>query len=331
MKKLETTVEVLFKPEILSDFMGKFTLSSDFKKLGDFENYVYEVYRGGEPLILRVTHSSHRKEEDIISELDWMNYLNKHGVECPIAYKSSRSLLVESLAAEDGSEFYACLYSKVPGHAVKVRSEEFNEHLFRAWGKAIGKMHALTKEYQPGNKVVRRPSWHEEELLDIEKYDSNETVIQNTKQLLAELHSLPCNQDNFGLLHTDLHTGNFFFDGEIVHVFDFDDCAYHWFASDIAIPLYYSLLYGWPDSEVAEKEQFSSAFLKHFLEGYQQHNDVPKNLMEHIPLFFRLRDVTIYSVLLKKIPPEKRNERLQKMIEEIRTRILLNKPIVELS
>lgn len=328
---MEKSVEILFTEDILKCFLESFHLQTEVKKLGDFENYVFEAYRGNNPVILRITHSSHRSKDEIQAELDWMNYLHKQKVNCPEAFTSSNNQLIEDLPASDGSFFYACLFSKVPGSRVKIKSPEFNDQLFHAWGKAIGQMHAVTKEYQPSKEIKLRPSWEDEELLDIETYVPNEKeIIKNTKLLIKELKSLPRTKDNFGLIHSDIHSGNFFYDGECVHVFDFDDCSYHWFASDIAIPLYYSVLYGYHNVSEMEREQFAINFLSHFIKGYEEHHSLPEAWKEQLPLFFMLRDITLYSVLHKKISPEERDEEINQMIEGLKSRIIKKEPIVKL-
>jgi amicoumacin kinase len=328
---MEKSVEILYTETILKSFLEAFQLQTEVKKLGDFENYVFEVYSADKPVILRITHSSHRSKDEILAELDWINYLHEQNVRCPAVFTSSNNQLIEILPAGDGSCFYACLFSKVPGHPVKIKSSEFNDQLFHAWGDAIGQMHAITKNYQPSKEIKFRPTWVDEELLDIETFVPNEKeIFKKTKLLINKLKSLPVNKDNFGLIHSDIHSGNFFYEGESVHVFDFDDCSYHWFASDIAIPLYYSILYGYQDASEREREQFATNFLAHFIKGYEQHNTLPNGWKEQLPLFFMLRDVTLYSVLHKKISPEERDETINKMLEALKSRIIKKEPIVKL-
>lgn len=216
---MEKSVDILFTEEILKCFLESFHLQTEVKKLGDFENYVFEAYRGNKPVILRITHSTHRSKDEILAELDWMNFLHQQKVNCPEAFTSSNNQLIEDMPVGDGSFFYACLFSKVDGYPVKIKSDVFNNQLFHAWGKAIGHMHSVTKEYKPSKEIKLRPAWENEELLDIESYVPNEKeVIKNTKLLIKELKSLPINKDNFGLIHSDIHSGNFFM---MVNVFMF--------------------------------------------------------------------------------------------------------------
>ena len=327
---MENSVEAIFTKEVLNGFLACFQVRANVKKLGDFENYVFEVYRGGQPMVLRITHSSHRNKAEIEAELDWMNYLNQNGVNCPKVFQSSSGQLIECMKASDGTFFYACLYSKVEGTPVKVNSDQFNAQLFQSWGKAIGKMHAVTKHYQPKEGEKLRPFWHEEELLEVEKYFPNDPeIIQRTGELRKELIELPQNRDNFGLIHSDIHSGNFFYDGEFVNVFDFDDCSYHWFTSDIAIPLYYSIFYGLESASEDEKNEFAHHFLTYFCKGYEECNTLPVSWQEHLPLFLKLRDITLFSVFHKKIAPEVRNEKLNLLLNNIRRRIIQKEVIVK--
>lgn len=327
---MEKTVEVLFSEDLLQSFLLAFNLEKEHKKLGDFENYVFEVYRDSQPYILRLTHSTHRSKEQIASELDWMNYLHNQGISVPKAYASINERFVEEKVVEDGSSFYACLFSKAEGDPIKVGSDRFKEDLFFAWGKVIGEMHLATRNYQPSNQIMKRPSWDEEGLLEIEKYISvsEDKIIKNTKELLIEMKSLPMTNENFGLIHTDVHSGNFFYDGEKVHVFDFDDCCYKWFASDIAIPLYYSVFYNFELKTKEARNEFASLYIKAFMNGYKSICEPPKDWELQLPLFLRLRDIVLYAVFHKKIAPEDRSEKLVSLMKDIKERIENNESIV---
>ncbi|WP_436375545.1 phosphotransferase enzyme family protein [Cytobacillus sp. BC1816] len=327
---MEKAVDALMTDDILTNFFRIYSLNiENYKKLGDFENYVYEVHKDGKAHILRITHSSHRMLEELLSEADWMSYLNSKNLKVPEVFSSQNWNLVERLTAGDGSAFYASLFSKAEGKPISVRAPEFNNELFQAWGRTVGKMHAATKSYVPSDGIVPRMQWDEEELLTVEKYipAEDQLVIKHTEDLLNLLQNLPKHINNYGLIHTDLHSGNFFYDGKEIQVFDFDDCCYHWFASDIAIPLYYSLLYKFKEGDPSEMKIFGKQFLDSFLDGYRLENEIPDDLGRQLPLFLRLRDITLYSVLHKKIAPKDRNSQLLFMMETIKKRIERNDPI----
>ncbi|WP_010093777.1 phosphotransferase enzyme family protein [Ornithinibacillus scapharcae] len=323
---MEYAVERVFRPGIIDDFLKEYNLDKTYKLLGDFENYVYEVYRGKETYILRITHSSHRSEEELYGELDWINFLHQHGANVSVVFPSINQNLIEKQVAEDGTIFFACLFSKVSGVPIRSNDERFSEPFFESWGKEIGKMHRITKEYQPD--AVFRKQWFEDDLFELEKYvPQEELVIQQTKKVVAVLKELP-REEGFGLIHNDVHNGNFFYDGKGIHVFDFDDACYFWHVSDIAIPLYYSCYSLFPNKNMPGKEEFANRFITAFMFGYQQEMEPPKEWETLLPLFLKVRDITLYAALHKKIATEDRNELLQKRMQDIKDRIENGEPIV---
>ncbi|WP_299089633.1 phosphotransferase [uncultured Metabacillus sp.] len=236
--------------------------------------------------------------------------------------------LVEIVKGLDGTNFYCCLFEKAPGVQIKIKDEQVNEELFFAWGKTIGKLHQKTKSYKP-NSEYKRLDWYEEELLHVKQYhiDAPEQVVRQQEFILKQLQALPVHQDNFGLIHSDIHHGNFhYYEGKI-YVFDFDDCSYHWFASDLAIPLYYLI---WSLEREGEKDlkEFAASFMRAFLKGYETENQLTLLDYETIPLFLKLRDLTLYSFFYKKLDLKRADPQLIKTVQNIERRIIENRAIV---
>ncbi|MBC5636581.1 phosphotransferase [Ornithinibacillus sp. BX22] len=316
---MEQAVELLYHKDILKEFLARYHLDSEHTLLGDFENYVYEVMREDQSFILRVTHSSHRSEEEIIGELEWVTFLQHNGANVPTVYFSSKGNWIEKQVAEDNSVFYACLFSKVKGKSVRSRDELFQDKLFASWGRETGKIHRITNRYLPTNGM--RKHWHEDDLFRVELYVPDEPlVIERTKEIRTQLKELP--QEDYGLIHNDVHNGNFFYDGKEIHIFDFDDACYFWHVSDIAIPLYYSCTSLFPnEGDQEEKSRFANKFITSFMEGYMDEMSPPKDWMELLSLFLKVRDVTLYAALNKKIAPENRNVKILRWMDQIKHRI----------
>ena len=55
-------------------------------------------------------------------------------------------------------------------------------------------------------------------------------MYKAAEDLLGVIKALPKDRDSYGLVHADLGPTNYLIDGERINVFDFDDCAYTWFA-----------------------------------------------------------------------------------------------------
>ncbi|WP_407270518.1 phosphotransferase enzyme family protein [Radiobacillus sp. PE A8.2] len=327
---MEKSVASVLTEAIKKETWNRFELEDNYTLLGDFENYVYEVYKKGKSYILRLTHSSHRNHVELLAEMNWVTHLFNSDLQVPRIYASKDGRFVETVQAEDQSYFYASLFDKVKGSPVKIDSEQFNTSLFRAWGNSIGQMHAATKDFQLAPDLNRK-TWEQDELLFVERYIPvyEDKVIANAKDLINQIKKLPITKENYGLIHNDVHSGNFFYDGTNIHIFDFDDSCYMWFVSDIAIPVYYTVMAKHAATDQEKRNQFAAKFLTAFMDGYKEANQAPADWEIHLPYFLRLRDVTLYTVLHKKIDKTERSDKVLELLSELRDRIEQNQSIVE--
>ncbi|MEL3971865.1 phosphotransferase [Rossellomorea oryzaecorticis] len=327
---MEQWIEKLFSLELLEAAAAKYGCdASHAKKLGDFENYVYEVHKGGIPFILRLTHSSHRSRKDVEAEFGWMNYLHDKGVNVPLVNQSAEGRLVEVLDTGDTC-FYVCLFNKAPGKPVSVKDDLFNEDLFKEWGKTTGKMHRITKTYEAGEFV--RARWDEDDIMHYSKYLSSDDslIIEKAERNKKEIQKLEETPENFGVIHSDIHPGNFFYhDGEI-HVFDFDDSMQFFFLSDIAIPLYYSVWWKHRKEKLEVRSEFGESFLTAFLRGYLEEYSLEEGWIEHMPSFLLLRDFTLYTVFHKKWDLTNLSEIEESLLTGLRDRLMNDEPMVSL-
>lgn len=327
---MEQAVAKLMTEHVIQEAQSRFSCDSgEPKLLGDFENYVFEVSKEGKPYVLRLTHSSHQTLEMVEAELDWLNYLSKHGVSVAKAFLSNNDRHGEVIEIGD-SYFVASLFEKAPGSLVNDSTGEWGEALFEEWGSTIGSMHKATTHYKTPAHVAKRRHWYEDDLIvNFSKYVPVEQnrVLEEAKKHIALLKKLPCERNCFGLIHGDVHSYNFFVhNGNKITVFDFDDTTYHWFVSDIAIPLYYSL---WR-TEKEEHKTFAKTFLEAFLKGYRKEYDLDQEWIARIPMFMRLRDILLYAVFHKKMDVETMGEGQRKLIRDIRNRIENNLPVVDI-
>lgn len=325
---MERWIEELFHEKVLDEAGLKFDVDvTAAKKLGDFENYVFEVQKEEKPYILRLTHSSHRSMADVEAEMKWINFLHKHGINVSLAYFSKNERLVEEVKVGETS-FFVCLFDKAPGELVKMKSDVFGSELFTLWGKVTGKMHKVTQSYEAtGSKRTR---WDENDLLDFHTYIPDEEIREAAKNLLDEIKKLPESKEVFNLIHSDIHPGNFFYHEGEIHVFDFDDSSYHYLVSDIAIPLYYSVWFVHRGENLQSRSTFGEEMLHHFLVGYLKEYEMSDEWLKKIPLFLTLRDFELYSVFHKKFDLENMNDREKEVLHQLKERLLHDEPIVQL-
>ncbi len=298
---MEATVAGVFTQNIQSQAATLADTSlSALHPLGSFENYVFEFQHPLGPRVLRFTHSSHRSLGQVLAELDFVHYLAGHGVSVAAPIENIHGTLAAAIEAEDGTYFIVSIFHKADG--VGKEGFELEPDILEDWGRITGQMHRLAKDYVPSPGIAPRYQWYDDPHLTNGANDDrlDPKARQRFDELVAAIKALPTNADSFGLVHTDLHHGNFFVHQQRLTAFDFDDCCYQHFAHDIAIPLYYAL---WKGHNNLDYQQFTAYFLKHFIKGYQQENPLPKDWQKQLPLFLELRSFLLYVVLTHKLAP----------------------------
>ena len=266
---MELTIKQRFSEDILRAAKRSYGIVQD-RALAPrgFESFIYPYRRGGEAFVLRLAHSRRRSENLILGEIDWMNHLAAGGASVARVIASENGRLVEPIADGYGDYFLATAFVKAKGRPPE--KEIWDQELFCAWGCALGRMHALTKDYQPTQSEWKRPDWDSPVMIDIGDIPADETrVVEKAQALVERLRTIPSGRDRFGLVHQDAHDGNFFVDrnGNLTF-FDFDDCAYSWFANDISIVLFYAV------RRVTDPIDFTREFMAHFMRATRARIDL---------------------------------------------------------
>ncbi|AWC27524.1 phosphotransferase enzyme family protein [Bacillus cytotoxicus] len=323
---MEITVEQVFNDTILEEAASLFHVKVEKKPLGDFENYIFhaEDEKKGS-YVLRLTHSSHRSEVQVQAELEFLQYLKEHGAHIAGPHNSKTRKLVEGIQATDGTTFYASLFSYAQGERIKDdASIHWGDDLFQAWGKAIGQIHRLTMDYP---KTRHRTTWEVDERAIIEDLE-DEPLKQIANTLINHIKKLPIEKKSFGLIHGDIHQGNFHYDGTKLTIFDFDDATYNYFIHDIAMVLYYSAMV--INGAMEEKTAFARHQLKVLRSGYELEHQLEERWYESLSLFLRLRDIGLYGTIQKKFKGKEMPEYFHTLSDSLYKRIMKEQPIVNI-
>ena len=276
-----------------------------YTKLGSFENDIWEVSQKGKPTILRITSMKHRTLQELLSEIEWIRYLFNHKI--PVLKCISTLSGMDCVSLEE-LNCYLMLFSKVPGHG--PGQGDWTEALFEQWGTLLGKMHRLSGSFEPSKTFIRSFT----ENIFTSRWNRIQTKIdpkirKQYLSLINQIMSFPHSRDHFGLIHSDLHPGNFFIDDGKMSLFDFDDLQYGWFVFDIAIVLYYSFWLAdlkeetWYQNTV-ERSETSIFILQHLLKGYEKEFPLCKEWKEMLPVFLYLRQMELYFVFMDRFDHE---------------------------
>lgn len=254
-------------------------------------NFVYFTILNGEEVVLRLTHPYHRKLEEIKSELHWLNYLDSNGVKVANPISTKFGDFIVELDGVD-SVYYVSIFVKAKGGPL-TDEQAYHPEVIKTWGRYLGQMQRLAKIYNPPTSIQKRQSWREDDSLAmaLRSLDPKDGIpYTRLNELLEWMSSLPQEKDSYGLIHTDLHRGNFFYFENAITGFDFDDSCYQWFSYDFVAPLNSVHKNFYEGHQHVDKEKT----LELFLEGYSQENTLSPVWIDRIELFDKYRAALVF-------------------------------------
>jgi amicoumacin kinase len=272
-------------------------INNELIKINDgFQNSIYSFCQSGKDFILRVSDARRRSLDEVKSELVYITELSQAGLNVSVPVLSNNGHLIEEVQ-ERNQPYFITVFEKANGLPVNVTDAAvWNEDLFFHWGKFIGKSHRISKQLQ---RLIR-PEWSEtaSDLFNLLPRINSDLIAQRYLELLEKLKDFHKNSENFGLIHNDFHQGNFFVQDGVMAVFDFDDCAYHWFSYDLSVSYYHAF---WQASSFTpENTMFSEVFWTELLKGYKTEHAIQKEWIEQIPIFLKIREIFLYVLFLEK-------------------------------
>lgn len=289
---MEPRIKDRINDEILNEAYQRYSIAPDHIRLLDgFESFIYEFDRPDGEFILRIGHSFRRTPELIRGEVDWLNYLAAGGAGVARAVLSSRGELVEQLQDGLGEQFLATAFVKARGGPPEGAA--WNAGLFERWGRLLGRIHRLSKDYQVPNSTWRCPEW-DDPVNGVVQFlpPGTEGIQDQFRDLMEHFDELPRDRESYGLIHQDAHGGNLYVDesGNIT-LFDFDDCVYSWFIYDIAMVIFYSVM--------DDMERRTPEFCEPFLRGYRSENSLGPTWLGEIPYFLKMREIELAAVIYR--------------------------------
>jgi Ser/Thr protein kinase RdoA (MazF antagonist) len=207
----------------------------------------------GERHVLRVQRTDGPTATMVGSELAWLSALGRDtdlAVPQPVANRFGDPLTVA--AAPDVPESRKCVLFQW------VRGRFLDAGLTETRLRRVGILTARLQQHGQTMSMLdgfdRRRADEVTELGHSRGESLSPTVISATRDLVDDLHPgggavvaavlqrvrrtqdlLGFGPDAYGLIHADLHQGNYLFHGDEVGVIDFDDCGWGHFAYDFAV------------------------------------------------------------------------------------------------
>lgn len=213
----------------------------EFIQLSDSITYKIETSTA-EKYLLRI-HSDRWSKDEICSELMLLQALRQEaGTVVPTGLASRDGLCVLEVDTEEGYRRpYVTMMRWVEGEptqGVVTDQDAYN------MGVMAGKLHDAAAQFNPPNHFVR-PTWgiasFRKELARLEHYYSRflsdeawEAYQAAADKIIDAIACILESEDNYGLIHGDLHIGNIVFDDNNPFPIDFGMCGYGFYLYDIA-------------------------------------------------------------------------------------------------
>jgi Ser/Thr protein kinase RdoA (MazF antagonist) len=214
--------------------------------LGTVWNTTYRITEAdGACYNLRLCHPRIQDQSSLLAELAFVAYITKYQhLRVPQPIVKRRGELVTSITTSDGQQL-CCLFSWIEGHEARGR---LSPSIMEQIGRSMAMLHIAAQAYPfptPGDGFREGycydeglVSSHSEWIMQHATTLGNERVVllqTAVAYLLTALASIGKSRANYGVIHADLHLGDFIVTGDTIAVIDFDQVGRGHFCYDIAL------------------------------------------------------------------------------------------------
>ncbi|HSI86904.1 MAG TPA: phosphotransferase [Candidatus Methylacidiphilales bacterium] len=305
-----------------------------FSFLAHVQNYVFGFRRNDGEFILRFTPEHHRSADQVNAELHWLQHLASEHAPVSRVVPSQEGSLSHRITLEleehtskkpCSTHFTAAAFSNAQGEIGQKRL--WTTSTFNSWGNAAARLHCGAISYQPAQSAGR-DHWTRD--LPPTFYETADTLraYELYLETAATLACLPRSNDNYNLIHADLHFWNFAVsESGNLTVFDFDNCEYNWLIADLATALFEATTCAF---QQLPRQEFIRKFVLDFLAGYDREYDKGFGIMlNSLPDFVKFREIQIFLILSRRWKNHDLGPFQLRFFAELKESVLSKKAFVE--
>lgn len=311
MLKVASTVDSEWRSSIAEEILEQWNYDEGSVYAFRYSaNFIFVFKKDGETHFLRFNEVSERELSLLEAEMEILDYLAGTSLRTVKPVLSLNGKKIERVEGENGI-YYASVFKALPGKQYEIN--ELEQYQLFIWGKTLGKLHAEMKKSDKSIHI-NRLSWRDH-LNSVENYlPMQETAAKKElANLVSWAEALPVTRENFGLIHYDFELDNQCWEDDVACILDFDDCAYYWYAADIAFAL-----------RDLDEQKMTNPLFAEFVNGYESETTLDSDLVEQLPMFNRLHDLTMFVKLLRSVDipdsadhPEWMSNLRKKLVEKI--------------
>ncbi|NMG07848.1 phosphotransferase [Brasilonema sp. UFV-L1] len=300
----------------LAEYNLEQTNASLLRSLG---NSTYKVVANDEKCFsLRIYSPDNFDEAQVSSELTWLRFLfSKNSILVPNPVRNKQGNFITNLHLKDSESLWlCCLFDWVEG---QESSKNLSSKLIENIGETIAHLHSYSRSFHPpagfkrksydANWLRKHSSWIRNAYTELSENEC-QLLLQAIERIYSEMVTLGESNQYFGLIHSDLHFGNFIVNSEKVQVIDFDECGWGFYLFDIAGTL----------MEIIDEPSQYPIFRECLLKGYEKLSPLPLTHIQQIEIFMAAQGLAFLQWVFLAKNPEVRQQKM-KWVPEIIERI----------
>lgn len=262
------------------------------------ENAVFKVEKDDFRAALRLHRHGYHTDDELRSELQWMQALSESGVLVPNVIPAlSGDLFVDYSGDTLPGTLQIDLFEWIDGKQLGSVEEGVAdiaevESTYGAIGELAARVHNQATSWRLPEGFVRHawdaeglagenPFWGQFWNLAAASKSETEMLERGRDRVFQDLSALAKTPDNYSMIHADFAPENVMVDGNEVRLIDFDDAGFGWHLFELATSLYF----------IQEESYFQQA-KDALIAGYRKRRRLTDEELEMLPLFFLARGFT---------------------------------------
>ena len=253
---------------------------------------------GDRPGALRIHRHGYHTDDELRSELQWMQALSEAGIQVPEVVPTSKGDPFVSYEADDlPGALQIDLFEWIDGEQLGsveggVSDEAEIERTFGTLGELAAKVHNQAVSWNLPEKFTRHawdadglagesPHWGRFWEIEAASDEQRSLLVRTRERIYEDLSALPKSPGNYSLIHADFAAENIMVDDEGIRLIDFDDAGFGWHQFELVTALVF----------ITEEPYFERA-QDALIDGYRKHRQMTDEQLALLPLFYLARSTT---------------------------------------
>lgn len=262
------------------------------------ENAVFRVDHTGPRRAMRLHRYGYHSDDELLSELKWMQALDDAGIKVPkiVPAESGDLFLTQSGDGLPG-EIQVDLFEWIEGVQLGsveegIADEASIADTYRTIGELAAQVHNQAVSWHLPNGFVRHawdadglageePCWGRFWELAAASDAERDLLVRGRAAVYDGLERLAKSPGTYSMIHADFAPENILVDGKELRLIDFDDAGFGWHLFELVTSLYF-----------IQGEKYFDRAREALIEGYRAHRQLTDEQLALMPLFFLARGFT---------------------------------------